>query len=78
MTVSITAPGGTVLTPVHSSAAVACSGREVDLSRQLISRFTRGTATPTVMTEWREQTRPARVLRSRERETLLELWLASA
>ncbi|MCT9010571.1 hypothetical protein ACWGKW_41015 [Streptomyces sp. NPDC054766] len=78
MTVSIAAPDGTVLTPVHSSAAVAYSGREVDLSRQLISRFTRGTATPTVMTEWWEQTRPARVLRSREREALLELWLASA
>jgi hypothetical protein len=77
MTVSITAPDRTVLTPVYSSAAVAYSGREVDLSRQLIGRFTRGTASPTVMTEWWEQNRPARVLRSREREALLELWLAS-
>ncbi|MET8101875.1 hypothetical protein ABZV29_36340 [Streptomyces sp. NPDC005236] len=78
MAVSITAPEGTVLTPVYSSAAVAYSGREVDLSRRLISRFTQGTATPTAMTEWWVQTRPTRILRSREREALLELWLASA
>ncbi|MEU6273088.1 hypothetical protein ABZ871_11895 [Streptomyces populi] len=78
MTVSITASDGTVLTPVHSSAAVAYSRREVDLSRRLIGRFIRGTVTPTVMTEWWERTRSARILPSREREELLELWLASA
>ncbi|MEU4167053.1 hypothetical protein AB0F46_09220 [Streptomyces sp. NPDC026665] len=78
MTVSITAPDGTVLTPAYSSAAVAYSGREVDLSRLLIGRFVQGTATPAVMTEWWVRTRPAGILRSREREALLELWLASA
>jgi hypothetical protein len=76
MTVSLTTPDGTFQTPVYSSAAVAYSPREVALSRQLISHFTTGTATPAIMTEWWEQTRPAKVLRSREREALLELWLA--
>ncbi|MET8855471.1 hypothetical protein [Streptomyces sp. NPDC004579] len=77
MTVSITTPEGTVLTPVHSSAAVAYSALEVDLSRRLIGRFLRGTATPAVMTEWWVRTRPTRILRSREREALLKAWLAS-
>ncbi|MGW2743168.1 hypothetical protein [Streptomyces sp. NPDC001450] len=77
MTVSITTPDNTLQTPVYSSAAVAYSPREADLSHQLIGHFTEGAATPAVMTEWWAQTRPERVLRSREREALLELWLAS-
>ncbi|MGW4561833.1 hypothetical protein ACWEN3_05285 [Streptomyces sp. NPDC004561] len=75
MTVSLTTPGGTLRTPVYSSAAVAYSAQEAALSRQLIDRFTRGTATPDVMTEWWARTRPAGVLRSREREALLARWL---
>ncbi|MFJ8195613.1 hypothetical protein [Streptomyces sp. NPDC096152] len=78
MTVVLTTPDGTLRTPVYSSATVAYSPREVDLSRQLISRFTAGTATPALMTEWWEQRRPAEVLRSREREELLAFWLARA
>ncbi|MET7377558.1 hypothetical protein ABZT08_01810 [Streptomyces sp. NPDC005526] len=78
MTVVLTTPHGTLRTPVYAAAAVAYSPREVDLSRQLISRFTAGTATPALMTEWWEQSRPAEVLRSREREALLEHWLAHA
>ncbi|MEU8589124.1 hypothetical protein AB0C59_19285 [Streptomyces sp. NPDC048664] len=79
MTVSITTPDGTVTTPVHSSAAVAYSPREIALSRRLIGHFTQGTATPAVITEWwANQTRPAGILRSREREAVLELWLARA
>ncbi|MFI6354237.1 hypothetical protein ACIBJF_16635 [Streptomyces sp. NPDC050743] len=72
------ASDGTYRTPVYSSAAVAYSPREVALSRRLISHFTQGTATPAVMTEWWEQARPTKVLRSREREAVLELWLARA
>jgi len=78
MTVSVIAPDGTYRTPVYSSAAVAYSPREVALSRRLISDFTQGTATPAVMTEWWEQTRPTKILRSREREAVLALWLARA
>ncbi|MFI5978977.1 hypothetical protein [Streptomyces sp. NPDC051452] len=78
MTVCAIASDGTYRTPVYSSAAVAYSPREVALSRRLISHFTQGTATPAVMTEWWEQARPAKVLRSREREAVLELWLARA
>jgi hypothetical protein len=76
MTVSITTSDGTHRTPVYSSAAVAYSPREAALSHELIGRFTHGTATPVLLTEWWERTRPAGVLRSREREALLELWLA--
>ncbi|MFF9376987.1 hypothetical protein ACF1BB_20910 [Streptomyces griseoluteus] len=76
MTVSLTAADRTFRTPVYSSAAVAYSPREVALSRNLIGRFIQGTATPAVMTEWWERTPPVRALRSREREALLELWLA--
>jgi hypothetical protein len=78
MTVSVIAPDGTYRTPVYSSASVAYSPREVALSRRLLSDFTQGTATPAVMTEWWEQTRPTKILRSREREAVLELWLTRA
>ncbi|WP_458244338.1 hypothetical protein [Streptomyces sp. MAI_2237] len=78
MTVSVVASDGTYRTPVYSSAAVAYSPREAALSCRLISHFTRGTATPAVMAEWWERTRPAKILRSREREAVLELWLARA
>ncbi|MBK3647231.1 hypothetical protein [Streptomyces sp. MBT33] len=75
MTASVIAPDGTYRTPVYSSASVAYSPREVALSRRLLSDFTQGTATPAVMTEWWERTRPTKILRSREREAVLELWL---
>lgn len=78
MTVSVVASDGTYRTPAYSSAAVAYSPREVALSRRLISHFIQGTATPAVMTEWWVQTRPTKILRSREREAVLELWLARA
>jgi hypothetical protein len=78
MTLCVITSDGTYRTPVHSSAAVAYSPREVALSRRLISHFIQGTATPAVMTEWWERTRPSKVLRSREREAVLELWLGRA
>ncbi|MGW7384725.1 hypothetical protein [Streptomyces sp. NPDC054794] len=78
MTVSVTTPDGCFRTSVHSGAAVAYSPREVDLSRQLIDRFVRGGATPALMTQWWEKSRPTGILRSREREEVLELWLAQA
>ncbi|MFC9651262.1 hypothetical protein [Streptomyces sp. NPDC056937] len=64
-----------VETPVFSAAATAYTQREVDLSLGLLSHFVRGSAAPSLLTQWWEENRPTEVLRSRDREAVLESWL---
>ncbi|MEU9100345.1 hypothetical protein [Streptomyces sp. NPDC048361] len=75
MTVTLTPKKGDDTTAeVLSGAAVAYSPREVDLSLGLLARFVRGESSPTVPIRWWNEVRPARVLRSRDREAVLEEW----
>ncbi|MET8983288.1 hypothetical protein ABZX85_47770 [Streptomyces sp. NPDC004539] len=76
MTVVIATGDGELETPVYSGASVAYTQREVDLSLGLLARMTRGEFSPTVMTEWWRANRPEKVLSSRDREGVLEGWLA--
>ncbi|OAR23288.1 hypothetical protein A8W25_27750 [Streptomyces sp. ERV7] len=79
MTVVITtAEGDRVETPVFSGAATAYTEREVDISLGLLARFTRGESSPAVLTHWWNEVRPGEVLRSRDREAVLEGWLATS
>ncbi|MFG2719810.1 hypothetical protein ACGFW5_16155 [Streptomyces sp. NPDC048416] len=75
MTVTlITKEGDETTADVLSGAAVAYSQREVDLSLGLLARFVRGESSPTALMQWWDEVRPVRVLRSRDRETILEGW----
>ncbi|MCX5388209.1 hypothetical protein [Streptomyces sp. NBC_00083] len=75
MTVALTTKEGERATaPVLSGAAVAYSQREVDLSLGLLARFVRGELSPSVLSQWWDEIRPGQVLRSREREAVLEGW----
>ncbi|MFJ8314268.1 hypothetical protein [Streptomyces sp. NPDC094147] len=65
-------------TPVLSGAATAYTQREVDLSHALLAHFVRGSASPGALTAWWKETQPVEVLRSRQREAVLEHWLAKA
>ncbi|MFD7166768.1 hypothetical protein [Streptomyces violascens] len=76
MTVAVSAAGGRVETTVLSGAATAYSRREVDLSRALLARFVDGTSSPAVLSDWWSSADPG-VLRSRDREAVLEEWLAA-
>ncbi|MGW6606135.1 hypothetical protein ACWGCF_44980, partial [Streptomyces sp. NPDC055039] len=38
--------------------------------------FVRGSASPSLLTQWWEENRPTEVLHSREREAVLEGWLS--
>ncbi|GAA0595719.1 hypothetical protein [Streptomyces crystallinus] len=76
MTVALTtAEGERTETPVYAAAATAYTQREVDLSLGLLARFTRGEASPATLTAWWNEVRPGEVLRSRDREAVLESWL---
>ncbi|MFE9722053.1 hypothetical protein ACFYQ5_00195 [Streptomyces sp. NPDC005794] len=75
LTVVVHTPGQRVETPA-SAAANAYTQREVDLSHGLLSHFVRGSASPTTLTRWWAENRPVEVLRSRQREDILEDWLA--
>ncbi|MCT9094095.1 hypothetical protein N4G70_35395 [Streptomyces sp. ASQP_92] len=76
MTVVISTGNDQIETGVLSAAATAYTQREVDLSHALLSHFVRGTASPTILTDWWNKTQPAQILRSRQREALLEDWTA--
>ncbi|QNP75900.1 hypothetical protein IAG44_22245 [Streptomyces roseirectus] len=76
MTVVIAAGGVEVETSVYSGASVAYTQREVDLSLGLLARMVRGEFSPVVMSEWWRVNQPEKVLSSREREIVLEGWLA--
>ncbi|MFE9122684.1 hypothetical protein [Streptomyces sp. NPDC007172] len=77
MTVQIGTRGGAdVEALVQSGAASAYTRREVDLSHALLSRFVAGAASPAVLSRWWEARDTTGLLRSRERETVLEEWLA--
>ncbi|MEV6551891.1 hypothetical protein AB0M57_24740 [Streptomyces sp. NPDC051597] len=79
MTVAVTTTEGeSVESTVYSGAAIAYTQREVDLSLGLLARFTRGEASPVALTNWWNETQPVEVLRSREREAVLESWLGMA
>ncbi|MFJ6143756.1 MULTISPECIES: hypothetical protein [Streptomyces] len=65
-----------VETPVFSGAATAYTQREVDLSLGLLSHFVRGSASPSLLTQWWQENQPSDVLHSHEREAVLEGWLA--
>ncbi|GAA1182756.1 hypothetical protein GCM10009654_45070 [Streptomyces hebeiensis] len=76
MTVVIAAGGNEVKTPVLSGASSAYTQREVDLSHALLARFVRGSSSPALMADWANgEEQPSVVLRSRQREALLESWL---
>ncbi|MEV6048486.1 hypothetical protein [Streptomyces xanthochromogenes] len=62
--------------PVLSAAATAYTQREVDLSHALLAHFVRGTSSPAILTDWWKETRPVGVLRSRQREAILDYWAA--
>ncbi len=77
MTVQIGTRGGAdVEALVQSGAASAYTRREVDLSHALLSRFVAGAASPAVLSRWWEARDTTGLPRSRERETVLEEWLA--
>ncbi|WP_371648834.1 MULTISPECIES: hypothetical protein [unclassified Streptomyces] len=79
MTVVITTTqGDRIESPVFSGAATAYTQREVDLSLGLLARFTRGESSPAALTNWWNDAQPGEVLRSREREAVLEGWLGMA
>lgn len=67
--------GRRVETPVFSGAATAYTQREVDLSLGLLSHFVRGSAAPALLTQWWHENQPSDVLRSHEREAVLESWM---
>ncbi|MFJ5115961.1 hypothetical protein ACIQAD_35575 [Streptomyces sp. NPDC088551] len=75
MTAVVHAQDERVETPVFSAAATAYTQREVDLSLGLLSHFVRGSASPSLLTQWWGESRPAGVLHSRDREAVLEGWL---
>ncbi|HEY8983202.1 MAG TPA: hypothetical protein VIU15_26945 [Streptomyces sp.] len=77
MTVVLSTGDDAVETSVYSGASVAYTQREVDLSLGLLARMTRGEFSPAVMTEWWQVNQPEKVLSSRERESVLEGWLAA-
>ncbi|AYG78434.1 hypothetical protein DWB77_00541 [Streptomyces hundungensis] len=76
MTVAVSSGTHRTEVPVFSAAATAYTQREVDLSHALLAHFVRGTASPALLTDWWKETRPVGVLRSRQREDLLEYWAA--
>ncbi|MER0446771.1 hypothetical protein ABR738_19750 [Streptomyces sp. Edi4] len=76
MSVALTTKGQDQATVgVYSGAAIAYSQRETDLSLGLLARFVRGESSPSVLTRWWNETPPDHLLRSREREAVLEGWL---
>ncbi|MEU8967307.1 hypothetical protein AB0C89_37245 [Streptomyces sp. NPDC048491] len=77
MTVLIGTRGGAdVEVLVQSGAASAYTRREVDLSHELLSRFVAGASSPAALSRWWEVRSETALLRSREREAVLEEWLA--
>ncbi|MCX4681991.1 hypothetical protein OG413_43145 [Streptomyces sp. NBC_01433] len=76
MTAVVCALDQRVETPVFSGAATAYTQREVDLSLGLLSHFVRGSASPSLLTQWWQENQPSAVLHSREREAVLEDWTA--
>ncbi|MHC5906616.1 hypothetical protein ACVNF4_22340 [Streptomyces sp. S6] len=77
MTVVLSMGDSEAETSVYSGASVAYTQREVDLSLGLLARMTRGEFSPAVMTGWWRADQPEKVLSSRERESVLEAWLAA-
>ncbi|MEU6895877.1 hypothetical protein ABZ934_29770 [Streptomyces sp. NPDC046557] len=76
MTVAVSTGKHRTEVPVFSAAATAYTQREVDLSHALLAHFVRGTSSPATLTDWWKETRPVGVLRSRQREAILEGWAA--
>ncbi|MDX3388190.1 hypothetical protein PV682_43150 [Streptomyces niveiscabiei] len=62
---------------VDSAAAIAYTPREAELSQTLLNRFTDGSLSPSIMTEWRSSTPKPRRLAARPREELLLQWTQS-
>ncbi|WP_405778696.1 hypothetical protein [Streptomyces sp. NBC_00859] len=79
MTVTVTTTQGDEFrTTVLSGADTAYAQQEADLSHRLLARFARGEGSPTALTDWWNGARPTAVLRSRQREALLQRWVAAA
>ncbi|CAM5293783.1 hypothetical protein [Streptomyces xanthochromogenes] len=78
MTVAVgTRDGAHVEVLVPSGAATAYTRREVDLSHALVTRFVEGTSSPALPSRWWGTRDGTGQLRSREREAVLEEWLAA-